>query len=110
MAKGFLANFFSGIFGSDGSAMTRTGGTLSDGKTLYHKTGSMTYGSDGSSIQTLGGMSYLSSGERIQRIGNSWHTSRGIYQLTGSMLYGPDGKSWSGVRPEDVPIIIQKNM
>lgn len=105
-----MSLFGNSITGPDGGIYFRSAGSLQapDGGT-YFRQGDAISSPTGGSILVLGDVATLADGQVVCRSGNCWQGPKGAYVLSGGLLTGPDGKTWSGVRPEDVPILIDRD-
>ena len=98
------------IFGPKGKNFSRVGSDLfgSDGD-VYHDEGDVVFGPRGRNISRVGSTSFLSHGGTVSRVGETWYGPRGSYSLIGSTLYGPGGRTWSGVSPSEVDVIVDSD-
>lgn len=96
------------IIGTDGM-YSRIGGSVMGPDGLYANIGGATVGPNGI-ISNIPGMSVMPDGSVLSSTGSMFFDSRGrAYALSGNVLIGPDGSMWSGVSPEDVPMIIDSH-
>lgn len=75
---------------------------------MYHDTGGVLFGPKGPLVGS-GSACFLPDGGAVVRSGDTWNGPKGMYVLSGDTLFGPNGRTWMGVRPEDVPAIVDQD-
>lgn len=93
------------IFGNNGKSYMKSGDMIFGQSGVWARSGENVFGPDGKSVYGSGGIAFLQSGA-VTRSGNLFFGPNGTYTLSGDVLFGPDGHTWTGVSPEDVPVII----